>query len=264
MNNKLCQSELDKLISKGTMGKAVHYFDTLTSTFDAINDFELFDGLTVACSNQTQGSGRLGRTWQSNNGGVYFTFSLMPPFNDFEVPFITIICALGVYNALSKLVPCAIKWPNDIVTNGKKLCGILTRNKITGGEIKAVLVGIGINVNNSFGKDLPFATSIGAQKGKKIDENLILRSVLDEIDELYSTKNTDKILKEYLKACVNLNKEVTVHYHNTEKEKRGICVGILADGSMNVLTQDGVINVSSGEVSVKGIYGHNHERKKDK
>jgi BirA family biotin operon repressor/biotin-[acetyl-CoA-carboxylase] ligase len=240
---------------KGIIGKTVHYFDTLTSTFDAINDFEFFDGLTVACSKQTQGSGRLGRVWQSDEGGVYFTFALVPPFNDFEIPFITIVCALGVCNALNRLVPCQIKWPNDIVTHGKKLCGILTRNKICDGQIQAVLVGIGINVNNSFSHDLPYATSVGIEKSKRINENLILRSVLDEIDALYSLKNSKKILDEYTKACVNLNKEVTVHYHNTEKEKSGICVSILPDGSMNVLTDDGIINVHSGEVSVKGIYG---------
>lgn len=255
MQNKLSQIELDKLKAKGTLGKKVHYFDTLTSTFDAINDFEFFDGLTVACSKQTQGSGRLGRNWQSDEGGVYFTFALVPPFNDFEIPFITIVCALGVCNALSRLVPCQIKWPNDIVSGGKKLCGILTRNLVTSGKLDAVLVGIGINVNNSFFKDLPYASSIACITGKRENENKILIDVLNEIDTLYKAKTPSKILTEYKKVCVNLEKEVVIHYHNTENEKTGICKDILPDGSMNVLTDDGIINVHSGEVSVKGIYG---------
>ena len=255
MQNKLCQSEIDNLTPKGIIGKTVHYFDTLTSTFDAIGDFKLFDGLTVACSKQTQGSGRLGRTWQSDDGGVYFTFSLLPPFNEFEIPFITIVCALGVCNVLNRHIPCQIKWPNDIVSGGKKLCGILTRNLVSNGKVDAILVGIGINVNNSFSKDLPYASSIACITGKRENENKILIDVLNEIDTLYKARTPSKILTEYKKVCVNLEKEVVIHYHNTENEKTGICKDILPDGSMNVLTDDGIINVHSGEVSVKGIYG---------
>ncbi len=255
MQNKLCQSEIDNLTPKGIIGKTVHYFDTLTSTFDAIGDFKLFDGLTVACSKQTQGSGRLGRTWQSDDGGVYFTFSLLPPFNEFEIPFITIVCALGVCNVLNRHIPCQIKWPNDIVSGGKKLCGILTRNLVSNGKVDAILVGIGINVNNHCFGELPYATSLGLLLEDRLNENKILRDVLNEIDALYESKAPEQILTEYKKLCVNLKKEVTIHYHNTEKEKTGICKDILQDGSMNVLTDEGIINVHSGEVSVKGIYG---------
>ena len=255
MHNKLSQNEIDKLIPTGDLGKKTIYFDTLTSTFDEIKKMPITQGLTVVCSNQTNGSGRLGRTWQSSYGGVYFTFALVPPFNKFQIPFITIVCALGVCRALNSYTPCQIKWPNDIVCGGKKLCGILTRNLVSDGKVDAVLVGIGINVNNSFSSDLPYAASLGSITKKRLNENKILRDVLNQIDTLYQKKSPEEILNEYKKVCINLEKEVTMHYHDTESEKTGICKDILPDGSMNVLTDDGIVNVHSGEVSVKGIYG---------
>jgi len=251
MHNKLSQSKLNTLFPQ----REILFFEELTSTFDKIRQLELKDGLTVACSRQTQGSGRLGRKWESPKGGIYFTFALMPPFKEFDVPFITTLCALGVLRALEKYVPCKIKWPNDIVSGGKKICGILTRNMVSGGDVDAVLVGVGINANiSSFPKELCHASSIKLIGGNEVDENLILTQVLEEIDTVYATMNTHEILKEYTQNCVNLSREVTVHYTDGRKDEKGICTNILSDGSMDVKTPHGTINVHSGEVSVKGIY----------
>ena len=110
----------------------------VTSTFDKIREYPLSHGLTVVSSRQTAGSGRLGRKWESPEGGIYFTFCLKPPF-DIPVPSITLVCAAGVHKALSKYAECSVKWPNDIVSDGKKICGILTRNIVSGGKVEAIL-----------------------------------------------------------------------------------------------------------------------------
>ena len=125
MNNKLSIRET-ALLNSVTKNN-VHYFESLTSTFDKIREYPLSDGLTVVCSKQTAGSGRLGRKWESPEGGVYFTYCITPPF-EVPVPAITTVCAAGIHKALSGYVDCSVKWPNDIVSNGKKICGILTRN----------------------------------------------------------------------------------------------------------------------------------------
>ncbi|MBO5007734.1 MAG: biotin--[acetyl-CoA-carboxylase] ligase [Clostridia bacterium] len=255
MYSRLSQSEIDKLNLSGIIGSKIYYYEKLGSTFDKIKALPLSDGLTVVCSSQTSGCGRLGRTWNSPEGGVYFTFALLPPFNGFDIPFITLVCALGVCNALSKHADCLIKWPNDIVSDGKKLCGILTKNMASDGKIDAVLVGIGINVNNcSFPKELCHADSLTGITGTKHDENALLGEVLVEINRIYTCYEPMQILEQYKAKCVNPGREVTIHYANGSKDVRGVCTSILPDGSMVVSTAQGDINVHSGEVSVKGIY----------
>lgn len=253
MKTKLSQKEINGLDLDGIIGSEIHFFPELTSTFDKIREYPPHNGLTVVCARQTAGCGRLGRRWESSDGGVYFTFMLTPPFNGFDIPFITIVCALGVQRALNKYLPCGIKWPNDIVYSGKKLCGILTRNLASHGKVDAVLVGIGINVNNSiFSKNLSHAASLSSVTYKEYNENLILTEVLNSIDDIYQNMSCDEILRLYKEVCVNLFREVTLVING--EELRGICTDILRDGSMNANIGDRIINVHSGEVSVKGIY----------
>ena len=228
------------------------FYKELSSTFDKIKGFPLQNGLTIVCSKQTQGSGRLGRTWESSEGGIYFTFALTNPYEKFDIPFITLVCALGVCRALNRYLPCQIKWPNDIVHLGKKLCGILTRNIVMNGEVSAVLVGIGINANNNFGDNLPYASSIKSITNTETDENKLLFEVLDSIDKIYSEYSIDEVLASYKRECINLGKEVTL-VHNG-KEAKGICTDILRSGSMQFNDGDKEYEVYSGEVSVKGIY----------
>ena len=251
MYSKLSQSKIDNTKASGIIGSKVMYFDTLTSTFDKIRTLPDSCGLTVVCSHQSAGVGRMGRTWESSEGGVYFTFSLTHSRSDFEIPFITAVCALGVCNILNDYIPCEIKWPNDIVSGGRKLCGILTKNLVADGSV-TILVGIGINANNSFSDSLPYAASVAGISGNAVDENRLLRDVLNEIDRIYYTMPQDEILAAYKANCINLGKEVTLDFGS--RAEKGICTDIMPDGSMEYET-DGVRHiVFSGEVSVKGIY----------
>lgn len=255
MKTKLSENSISQLNIEGSIGREIHFFESLTSTFDKIREYEPTEGLTVVCTNQTNGSGRLGRKWNSPEGGIYLTFSLTPPYRGFEIPFITNICALGVCNAISKYTPCSIKWPNDIVSNGKKLCGILTRNTVSDGIVASVLVGIGINVNiDMFPRELCHAESVKRITGKTLDENIFLKEVLCEINKAYTQMSAEEILNLYTKNCVNIGRSVIVHYAADGKDIEGICTEIMPDGSMNVMTGEGIINVHSGEVSVNGIY----------
>lgn len=251
-DNKLSLDKINSLKANGIIGSEVLFYKELSSTFDKIKELPLKNGLTVACARQTQGSGRLGRVWESTEGGIYFTFALTNPYEKYDIPFITLVCALGVCRALSKYLPCQIKWPNDIVHCGKKLCGILTRSISTSGKIDAVLVGIGINANNSFDENLPHASSIKNIIKTETDENVLLFEVLDSIDKIYSEYSTDEVLASYKRECVNLGREVTLIKDG--KEVKGICTDILPDGSMLFHDGEKEIEVCSGEVSVKGIY----------
>lgn len=260
MIKRLSQNSIDDSGYNGIIGSDIHYFESVTSTFDKIREFALTEGLTVVSSSQSNGSGRMGRSWESSIGGVYFTFALTPPFREFEIPFITIVCALGVCEALSEYLPCLVKWPNDIVSDGRKLCGILSRSIIKGGNAEAVLVGIGINVNNRFSeKELPYASSLSELTGEEYDENAVFLRVLKSIDRIYTSYSKKQIINIYKEKCVNLGREVTLC--SQDKEIKGVCTDILSDGSMNVITKDGTVNVHSGEVSVRGIYQNKQEGK---
>lgn len=251
----LSETSVRARLTGSTIAGELHFFDSVTSTFDKLQSYRPREGLTVLAARQTNGRGRLGRGWSSESGGVYFSFMLLPPIEAESAPFITLICALAVQRALSEYADCEIKWPNDIVSEGKKLCGILTRTSLCQDEIENVLVGIGINVNNeSFRPELANAVSLKLLCGKSIDENELFASVVRQIDRAYYSESRESVLSEYKKVCVNLSKEVTIHFADGRGDIRGICTDILPDGSMNVAADTGILNVKSGEVSVKGIY----------
>ncbi len=252
INNKLSRDKAESFKPNGFIGSKVFFFDELTSTFDKIKELPIENGTTVVCTTQTSGSGRMGRSWESSEGGIYFTFALTNPYEKFDMPFITIVCALGVSAALSKYALCNIKWPNDIICGGKKLCGILTRNTAISGNINCALVGIGVNANNSFSENLPYASSLKATAGKEIDENKLFSEILNSIDYIYSNYSQDMVLSKYKKLCINLGREVTLVYEGMEV--KGVCKDILADGSMLFDDGEKTFSVCSGEVSVKGIY----------
>lgn len=252
INNKLSRNKTESFKPNGIIGSKVFFYDEITSTFDKIKELPIENGTTVVCTTQTSGSGRLGRSWESSEGGIYLTFALTNPCEKFDMPFITIVCALGVAKALNKYSPCDIKWPNDIISGTKKLCGILTKNTAVSGSVACALVGIGVNANNSFSKALPYASSLKAVTGKEIDENKLFFEILNSIDYIYSNYSQDMVLSEYKKHCINLGREVTLVYEG--KEVTGVCKDILPDGSMLFDDGESTFAVCSGEVSVKGIY----------
>lgn len=255
--NSLCASAVDMIVPhlNTTIANRLYYFDTVSSTFDKISEYPPSEGLTVLASHQTSGRGRLGRNWNSGDGGIYFTFMIYPKYEAANAPFITLICALAVWRVLNGYVPCSIKWPNDIVSaDGRKLCGILTKTTLCQEEIESVSVGIGINANNSFDSELPNAASIGEMLGKPVDENKLFAKIIQELDRTYYNEDRGDILNEYKCHCANLNENVTIHYTDGRGDVEGVCMDILSDGSMRVRCESGEVNVRSGEVSVRGIY----------
>lgn len=252
INNRLSQKEISLFRANGVIGSEVIFYKELTSTFDKIRELTPKDGLTVVCASQTAGSGRLGRSWESSEGGIYLSFALVniPPY--ISLPLVTPICALGVCKALQKYTDAKIKWPNDIVYRGKKLCGILTKSLISQKGAQAVYVGIGINVNNTFSQNLPYATSLKTVCGKEINENALLFEVLDSVDKVWSRGDIKAIMEEYRTVCVNIGKEVTLV--KEDKEIRGVCTDISLSGELLFDTGEATLAVHSGEVSVKGIY----------
>ena len=250
---------VSKKLNTQHIGKPLYVFDSVTSTNEVIKDYPCENGLTIASKSQTNGRGRLGRSWSSGDGGMYFSFMLTPPYKVDDVPFITIMSAVAVCNVLNKIVPCSIKWPNDIVINGKKVCGILTQSNVNNGEIEYIVVGIGINANVTEFPDaiINTATSLKIESEKEVNENNIFCDILENFENIYYNTNRKDILNMFKQNCATLGCEVTVHFHKGQRDVRGVCMDITEDASLVVKTDAGEnITVSSGEVSVRGIYGY--------
>lgn len=216
------------------------------------------DGSVFIAEVQTHGKGSRGRGWTSPRGiGIWHSILLKPEISPLEVSQITLVAGLAVCKAIG--LDSMIKWPNDIVIDGKKICGILTEMSAEINMVNYVVCGIGVNVNTeSFDDDIADkATSMFIESGHKYVRNELIAKLLNEF-EYYYKKFLDgglsAILDEYKKCCVTLGREVNVIFKN--ETVRGTAVDVDENGSLAVQTENGIIHVTSGEVSVRGIYGY--------
>lgn len=225
-------------------------------------------GTLVTADAQTAGVGRRGRDWSSEkDAGIYMSIVLRPVIDTECAHMLTLVAAIAVEKAIRKL--CAeyrmenapmIKWPNDIVMNKKKICGILTELTLKGREIDFVIVGIGINVNNEcFPEEIvQTASSIYKEYGQQLDKELLISETWKQFKVYYEqflqTQDLSFFKKEYEEALIN--KEEQVKVLDPLGEYTGVAKGITNAGELIVDTEGKMKYVSSGEVSVRGIYGY--------
>ena len=244
--------------------KEVVYFDKINSTNAAGKNSNCTANTLFVAEMQSDGRGRNGRKWISPKGsGVWMSIVTLPKIKVDNVSQITLVAGLAVCESLNNNfgIDAKIKWPNDIVVDGKKLCGILTEAVSENGVTKKVIIGIGINVNNkSFPKEIcDVATSLRMLLTKKSDRTEIINNVLDSIEKYYNVLinegNLEKIIEEYKKLCVNIGKEVVTT--GAPEVVEGVAIDITEKGELVIQKKDGnTVAVNSGEVSVRGIYGY--------
>ena len=220
-------------------------------------------GTLVVTQCQTAGRGRRGRSWESPEGNVYFTFILRPDVEVSRASMITLISALALAKAIEKVtgLHTQIKWPNDVVANGKKLCGILTESSTDLEYINYVVVGIGINVNQtSFPDELADkASSLLLELGHSVNRGAVLGEFLNLFEVYYDifikTEDMSGLIDVYNEMLVNCGREVKI----IEKDKERIlkAIGIDENGGLIVENPEGIReSIISGEVSVRGLYGY--------
>ncbi len=201
------------------IGKKIIYKDEVTSTNDIAKDIAKrtdSHGSIIIAQRQTKARGRLGRTWDSNNDdGVWMSVILTPSFNPFILQKITLIMAVSIWQTLSKIagVDCQIKWPNDILLDSKKICGILCESQFMGTKSKYVIAGVGININqNLFEDDLQkSAISLKMYTGKEHRKDDIINEFVKSLQENYKMIDDAgwyQILEFYKSKCSTLGKFV--------------------------------------------------------
>jgi BirA family biotin operon repressor/biotin-[acetyl-CoA-carboxylase] ligase len=191
----LVPSLLRAELGEGEFGrKIVHYFRTGSTNTAALGLAAKGapHGTLVVAEEQTAGRGRFGRTWYSETAsGIYSSLILRPPLPPAAAPILTLMAGLAVHRAVSDALPGAvdIRWPNDVLLNGKKVCGILTEMSAELDRLHAVVLGIGINVNHREMPDelKPIATSLRIEGGKLYSRVQVLVSLLKELEKQYRT-----------------------------------------------------------------------------
>lgn len=221
-------------------------------------------GTLVVADNQNAGRGRRGRSWVSSAGtGVFMSLILRPDILPSSASMLTLVAALAVYEGIRETtgLETLIKWPNDIVADGKKLCGILTEMSAELEGIHYVVTGIGINANTAeFPEEVADkATSLRIVTGSSVRRSRLIASVMKAFG-MYYEKFTQSgslapLMDVYNEHMVNRDREVKVL--DPAGAYTGTALGIDEKGELLVRRSDGkVIPVVSGEVSVRGIYGY--------
>lgn len=259
-------NEISPLLTTKYMGRNFIHYDEVDSTNVKCRkecNNNPIEGTVIVAEEQTNGKGRLGRGWISPKGtGIWMSIVLTPKISPIVAPRSTLIGAAAVYTALKDMgIPVGVKWPNDIVINGKKICGILTEMNAEIERINYVIMGIGINVNmDSFPEELKEkATSLKIELGNEIDRKKLVAAILNNLENYYDDfKNTgdiSRVMKVCREGSLLIGKEVRIINGSNE----AICTVLDIDdeGELIVRYKDGTVSrVISGEVSVRGIYGY--------
>lgn len=272
------QRELSEKIKNSGIVKNISFYDSVDSTnVQAKKAAERGAecGTLIVADMQTAGRGRRGRDWDSPAGkNIYFSLLLRPDFAPDKAAMLTLVMALAVTRGIKKAVGEKqsgtelsaaskpwIKWPNDIVMNGKKVCGILTEMGMKQDAIDYVIIGVGINVyRQKFAPELvDKATGLETECGKRLWRSTLLADIMESFEEYYTifseSQSLEGLREEYNALLVNRNREVCVL--DPHGEYRGIATGITDTGELCVELPDGnVTKVYAGEVSVRGIYGY--------
>lgn len=248
-------------------GREVTYFDLTDSTNTQariLAEQGAPHGTLVVADQQDGGKGRRGRSWVSPAGeGIWMTILLRPEMNPINASMLTLVMALAAEKGIRETTgqKSLIKWPNDLVLNKKKICGILTEMSTDQMEIKYVLIGIGINVSQTEFPDeiKETATSLYKESGELTPRSKIIAGIMAALEEYYEifmkTEDMSGLIEVYNERLVNLGNEVCIL--DPKGEFRGISTGINEAGGLMVRLEDGSeTEVISGEVSVRGVYGY--------
>jgi BirA family biotin operon repressor/biotin-[acetyl-CoA-carboxylase] ligase len=216
------------------------------------------EGLAILADEQTAGRGRLARAWSSPRGaGLYFSILLQPAIAPDQWPLITFMAVLAVGDALREAagVETDIKWPNDLLSVERKICGILAESVETPNG-RAVIVGIGINLTSqAYPAEIAgVATSVSEAAGRAVEREPLLAALLRALSRWYSllheVEGVEKIVAAWTSRSSYANGKL-VQVANGEEVWQGITRGVEADGALRLETTKGMKIVRAGDVSIR-------------
>lgn len=263
----MSRAEIESLMNTTWAGKKVVYYDETDSTNNqakAYGEKGEAHGTLFVADMQAAGKGRRGRVWVSPAGSsIYMTILLHPDVLPTKAPQLTLVMAMAVAEGIRKVtgLETKIKWPNDIIVNGRKVCGILTEMSTEIDYINYVVIGDGINVNQeTFPEEIrDTATSLKIETGSSVRRSVLIATIMECFEQFYevfmTTEDLSGLQERYNAMLVNLGREVRVLEPGNEYEAHAL--GINRTGELIVRTVDGQEKeIYAGEVSVRGVYGY--------
>ena len=251
-----------ELIEIGMKSDFIGHSVEVLESVDSTNDYakkkakELVDGSVIISLEQVKGKGRRGRSFHSGKGdGIYLSIILKPGFEPTKAPFITSIAGAALVNTFNKFnIQTKVKWPNDVLINGKKVAGILTEMSADMEFIEYIVLGVGINVSGlEFPNELKnIATSLKLEGYDVKKLNIIWQFVyeFELLYNLYLKENTSEVVNILKNNSSVIGKQINVHYMN--EVESAIAVDINNQGALIIKTQEGEVKeLSSGEISIR-------------
>ncbi|WDV45505.1 biotin--[acetyl-CoA-carboxylase] ligase [Clostridiaceae bacterium M8S5] len=262
----LTLSEIRPYLKTAYIGRNIVHLDTVDSTNtkakEIAQDINIQDGTVIISEEQKMGKGRLGRAWVSpKHKGIWMSLILKPDIAPSDAAIVTQIGAAAVYEAIKDLgVEAYIKWPNDIVINKKKVCGILTEMNAELSRINYIIVGIGINVNlekEEIAEEIKnVATSLKIEAKKHVARKEVIATVLNNFEKYYEKFVQENDIKQVIDLCkqasIVLGKQISII--SKGKEIPAKAIDLNHKGELVVEYEDGKKeSVLSGEVSIRGF-----------
>jgi BirA family biotin operon repressor/biotin-[acetyl-CoA-carboxylase] ligase len=240
------------------VGRRLEYRGGLGSTQDLARELAragASEGTVVLAGRQTAGRGRLGRSFVSPRGGLYFTVVLRPALEHLRP--LPIVAALAVARGLERVagLRTALKWPNDVLVGGRKVCGILVESELTGQAVNYVLLGIGMNVSadmSAYPEIAAIASSAAAEAGRSVSREALAAAVLNELEELYlAVQAGQRVQDEWRTRLETLGRQVRVTCGQITEA--GLAEDVDSDGSLILRRPDGSrVTIAAGDVTLRG------------
>ncbi len=256
VENNLSPASIADNLESHFIGQRVIYYPRLTSTMDVARreaQHGAAEGTVIIADEQTMGKGRLKRAWLSPKGSIALSIILYPGV--FYLPSLIMLASLAVVHSIETItgLESQIKWPNDILINDKKVCGILIESDVRGNTVVYAIIGIGINVNfrlSAFPEILSTATSLADELERDVSRVDVIRCLLVEIEKLYlALPDGEPVYEEWRDRLVTLGRKVQVKSGGTILE--GIAESVARDGSLLLRYSNGSsTKIVAGDVSL--------------
>ena len=239
------------------IGRKVLYFPSVTSTNEIAKQEArqgTDEGTVIITDEQTGGRGRLKRAWLTPEGNIALSIILYPDISC--LPSLIMLASLAVVHSIEETtdLKSQIKWPNDVLINGKKVCGILIESDVQGNNVNYVVIGIGINTNlrlSEYPEIQLTATSLYNELGREVPRLSVVRHLLTQIERLYLIISTGRsIYEEWRGKLVTLGKSIRVT--TGEAVYEGVAESAAQDGSLILRGLDGKLNkIVAGDVTLR-------------
>ncbi|UCC60421.1 MAG: biotin--[acetyl-CoA-carboxylase] ligase [Dehalococcoidia bacterium] len=257
MGSDLSLDAIKQGLTTRLVGSNLIYYPSVSSTQDIAREAAVkgaHEGTTIVAEEQTKGRARLGRTWINPPGVVAVSIILHPEMS--QLTRLTVMASLATSQCIEKAtgLKTSIKWPNDVLINGKKVSGILIESALRGQAVDWAVVGIGININfdpKSFPEIADIATSLSAELGREVSQLQVLLHLLDEMEQLYmALREGHSIHEEWRSRLETLGKQVEVTFG--DHMEVGCAESVDDDGSLLLRRSDGtLISIIAGDVSLR-------------